>query len=119
MQLNKHNLLDTVDPYIKQVAHEYGPRNAFAFEQHLSDAVKVVAIYNDDVDICFHFEVEGRYVDIYCNYKNPCVTGNVQAHTEAEATELLKTHFGLVITEADVEGNGFWYEAKLEEEVTA
>ncbi len=116
MSKTKHNLLATADAYVQQIAREYRPRNQFAFEQQLSDAVVVKSIYSDDVDICFSFEVDAKGVDVYCNLNNASATGYVYNSTEGDAAELLKTHFGLVVDYADGEGGTVYFAAMQQEE---
>lgn len=110
MAKTKHNLLATADAYVRQVAHEYGPRAAFAFEQTFDDAdVKLKHLYNDDVDICFVFEVEGTSVEIYCNHGRKVITGYVHCDNELNALRLLEDYFDLVIADAEDPRNGVVY----------
>lgn len=110
MAKTKHNLLATADAYVRQIAHEYQPRAAFAFEQTFDDAkVKLKHLYSDDVDICFVFEVEATTVEIYCNYGRTVATGFVHCDNELNALRLLEDYFDFVIEDADERGSGVVY----------
>ena len=107
--MQKHNLLKTADAYVQQIANDYLPRAAFAFEQTLSDSVKLKTIYSDDVDLCFVFNVAGVTVDVYCNYGSNDVSGYVYANDAATANRLLRDHFALTVKSLQYEGNDSVY----------
>lgn len=108
--MQKHNLLNGADDYVQEIAHGYLPRAPFAFEQTLSDSVKLKSLYTDDVDLCFVFEVEGMDVDVYCNYGRATVCGHVyNTGDSATAARVLREHFALVATDLDEDGDCVYY----------
>ncbi len=107
--MQKYNLLKRADAYVQQIARQYLPRAAFAFEQTLSDAVKLKHVYSDDVDVCFVFSVEDVTVDVYCNYGSDAVSGYVYAKEAAIANRVLRDHFALKATTLQYEGSDSVY----------
>lgn len=109
--MQKHNLLKRADAHVQQIANNYLPRAAFAFEQTLSDAVKLKWLYTDDVDVCFVFDVAGVTVDVYCNHGTSNVSGYVYAEDAAQAASVLREHFALVATDVDASRDSVYYRA--------
>ena len=107
--MRKHNLLKTADAYVQQIANDYLPRAQFAFEQTLSDSVKLKTLYTDDVDLCFVFDVDGVTVDVYCNYGSNSVSGYVYAKEAAIANRVLRDHFALKVTAMEYQGSDSVY----------
>jgi hypothetical protein len=107
--MKTYNLLARADKYVQQVAKEYLPRPQFAFEQTLSDSVKLKFVYNDDADICFVFDVEDVTVDVYCNYLSDSVKGYVYAQDAAKAARVLREHFAVEAKVVNDESNSFYY----------
>ena len=109
--MQTQNLLKKADAYVQQIAQQYKPRAAFAYEQQLSDAVVCKSVYTDDVDVCFVFKLRNSNitVDVYCNYNCTYCTGYVYGTDNVQlATQVLAQHFNLQVNEAQV-GEGSVY----------
>lgn len=118
MAKTKHNLLATADAYVREIARDYPDRAAFAKEQTFDAAdVKLNHLYNDDVDICFVFEVEKTAVEIYCNWKRKVVTGFVHCDNELNARRIIEDYFDLNIHDTDEPSNGVVYFECAEKEM--
>jgi hypothetical protein len=118
MAKTKHNLLATADAHVQQIAQEYPDRADFAREQTFDDAdVKLMHLYNDDVDICFVFEVEQTTVEIYCNWGRKVATGYVHCDKELDAQRIMEDYFDFVIEDAEESGKGFVYFECAEKEI--
>lgn len=109
--MQKYNLLKRADAYVQQIAQQYMPRAAFAFEQTLSDAVKLKHLYSDDVDVCFVFSVKGVTVDVYCNYNSNNVTGYVYVQDAVQADAILREHFALAVADSVASADSVYYSA--------
>lgn len=118
MAKTKHNLLAKADAYVREIARDYPDRAAFAKAQTFDDAdVKLKHLYNDDVDICFVFEVEKTGVEIYCNWRRKVVTGFVHCDNELNARRIIEDYFDLVVEDATERGNGVVYFECAEKEM--
>ena len=83
--MQTHNLLATkqVDSYVLEIATDWTERNKFAYSQTLDDSVTLECAYNDDVDVCFEFNVSNNAlfnsVSIYANCRDERLSININA----------------------------------------
>ena len=118
MAKTKHNLLATADAYVREIVRDYPDRASFAKEQWFDDTnVKLTHLYNDDVDICFVFEVEQTTVEIYCNWRRKVATGFVHCDNKLNARRIMEDYFDFVIEDAEESGNGVVYFECAEKEM--
>ena len=121
MQLQTQTLVTTNNSFscanTQDVLKRFKKRHKFAKQQQLSNNVTCTSIYTDDVDICFMFNVVHNnttyVVDIYANYNNSYVNGNVyDSNCVQTATQILKQHFNLNVIFAEIYETEIYYNAK-------
>ena len=104
--MQTHNLVATNKSFssvhTQNTLQQFKKRHKFAKQQKLSEHVTCTSIYTDDADICFMFNVvhnnKTYTVDIYANYNNNYVSGNVYNCSFIKlATEILQQHFNLKV----------------------
>jgi len=104
--MQTHNLVATNKSFsavhTQNTLQQFKKRHKFAKQQQLSEHVTCTSIYTDDADICFVFNVvhnnKTYTVDIYANYNNNYVSGNVYNCSFTKlATQILQQHFNLKV----------------------
>ena len=116
-----HNLVATNKSFsavhTQNTLKQFKKRHKFAKQQTLSKHVTCTSIYTDDADICFMFSVvhnNATYtVDVYANYNNNYVSGNVYNCTCVQtAMQILQQHFNLTANYAQQYSDDIYYNAK-------
>jgi hypothetical protein len=119
--MQTHNLVATNKSFsavhTQDTLKQFNTRHKFAKQQKLSEHVTCTSIYTDDADICFMFNVVHKNktytVDIYANYKNDYVSGNVyNCKYYATAIKILQQHFNLRVNYAQLYDNDMYFNAK-------
>lgn len=119
--MQTHNLVATNKSFsavhTQNTLKQFNTRHKFAKQQQLSVHVTVQSIYTDDADICFTFSVKHKNktyaVDIYANYKNDYVSGNVyNCKYYATAIKILKQHFNLRVCYLQKYSDDMYFNAK-------
>ena len=119
--MQTHNLVATNKSFsavhTQNILKQFNTRHKFATQQKLSEHVTCTSIYTDDTDICFMFNVVHKNktytVDIYANYKNDYVSGNVyNCKYYATTIKILKQHFNLRVCYLQKYSDDMYFNAK-------